>query len=45
MTEKEKRALLNILFYIFGCMIYLAGAKIPDNIVKDLKTLGYKENK
>jgi hypothetical protein len=43
MSKKEKSALLNVIFYIFGCITYLAGAKIPDHIAKDLEILGFKK--
>lgn len=43
MTKQERAALLRIIFYIFGCLTYLAGNIVPDSIAKDLETLGFQK--
>lgn len=43
MSKKEKAALIRVIIYIFGCLTYIAGNKVPDDIAKDLETLGFKK--
>lgn len=39
MTNEERKALLNIIYYLLSVVAYLAGSRVPDNIAKNIKTL------
>lgn len=39
MTNEERKALISIIYYLLSVVAYLAGAKVPDNIAKNIETL------
>ena len=44
MTPRERQALIRIIFYLFGCLSYIAGTHIPDSISKEIEILQKGKN-
>jgi len=44
MTPRERKALMRVIFYLIGCLSYIAGGSVPDDIGKELKILEKGEN-
>lgn len=39
MANEERKALLNIIYYLLSVVAYLAGSRVPNNIAKNIETL------
>ncbi|MBO6305431.1 MAG: hypothetical protein J6M62_10210 [Selenomonadaceae bacterium] len=39
MTPRERQALMRVIFYLLSCISYIAGARVPDDIGREIEIL------